>query len=104
MVRGLANLGSSPAWVVPCALGISLLGLAAAAFVLHLTRTAAVLSLGAALAGAHGLYDYLTTPDTHTTLVFPRPGWAGPAALAIVLLALATAASPLVAARRSSPE
>jgi hypothetical protein len=97
MVQGLANLGSSPAWVVPSALGIGLLGLAAAGLVLHLTRPAAVLGLGAALAGALGLYDYLRTPDTRAILVFPRPGWVGPTVLAVVLLALATAACVLVA-------
>jgi hypothetical protein len=99
---------SSPAWVVPSALGIGLLGLAAAAIVLGLRLTAAALTLGAGLAGAVALHTYLTTPRIPTAIpeglspTLARPGWVGPTALAIVLLALATA-NVLVAARRSSP-
>jgi hypothetical protein len=101
---------SSPAWVVPSALGICLLGLGAAAIVLRLRLTAAVLTLGAALAGAIGLHAYLTPPSIPTVIpdglspTLARPGWVGPTALGIVLVALATAATVLVAPRRSSPE
>jgi hypothetical protein len=107
LVRFLAHQASSPAWVVLSALGIGLLGLAAAAILLQLRRTAVVLTLAAALAGALGLYDYLMTlktPATHTYLVFARPGWVGPTSLAILLLGLAAAAKALVPARPSSPK
>lgn len=100
--RAWPHFFSTPAWVVPSALGIGLLGLAAAAIVLYLRRTAAVLVLGAALAGALGLHDYLMTP--RTTLALARPGWVGPTSLAIVLLGLAAASRALVAARPSNSE
>src|SRR3954454_15923379 len=50
---------TSPAWVVPSALGIGVLGLAAAAVVLRLRLTGAVLTLAAGLAGAIALHAYL---------------------------------------------
>jgi len=53
---------TSPAWVVPSALGIGVLGLAAAAIVLRLRLTAAVLTLAAGLAGAIALHAYLIAP------------------------------------------
>lgn len=101
---------SSPAWVVPSALGIGFLGLAAAAIVLRLRLTAAVLTLGTGIAGAIALHAYLSAPGIPTVIpaglspTLPRPGWVGPTALGIVLLALATAAGVLVAGRRSSPK
>jgi hypothetical protein len=111
---------TSPAWVVPSALGIGLLGLAAAAIVLRLRLTAAVFTLAAGIAAAIALHAYLIPPSCRAcgpgghipTVVIPyglsptlpRPGWVGPIALGIVLLALATAAGVLVAARRSSPK
>lgn len=111
---------TSPAWVVPSALGIGLLGLAAAAIVLRLRLTAAVFTLAAGIAAAIALHAYLIPagcracgPGGHIPTVaipfglsptLPRPGWVGPTALGIVLLALATAAGVLVAARRSSPK
>lgn len=88
--RAWPHFFSTPAWVVPSALGIGLLCLAAAAILLHLRRTAAVLAFAAALAGAFGLHDYFLTP--HTTLALARPGWVGPTSLAILLLGFATAA------------
>ncbi|MFZ0341907.1 MAG: hypothetical protein WAL31_06195, partial [Gaiellaceae bacterium] len=50
---------SSPAWVVPSALGIGLIGLAAAAIALRLKLTAVVLTVGAGIAGAVALHAYL---------------------------------------------
>ena len=115
---------TSPAWVVPSALGIGLLGLAAAAIVLRLRLTAAVFTLAAGIAAAIALHAYLSPlrcsprvcgPGEHILppavipyglghQTLPRPNWVGPTALGIVLLALATAAGVLVAARRSSPK
>jgi hypothetical protein len=110
---------TSPGWVVPSALGIGLLGLAAAAIVLRLRLTAAVFTLAAGVAGAIALHAYLIPPSCRAcgpgghvppleipfwlSSTLPRPGWVAPTALGIVLLALATAASVLVAARRTSP-
>lgn len=100
---------TSPAWVIPSALGIGVLGLAAAAITLRLRLTAAVLTLGAGLAGAIALHAYLIAPRIPTVMpgglspTLARPAWVAPTALGIVLLALATAASMLVGIRRTSP-
>src|SRR5436305_10579387 len=59
---------TSPAWVVPSALGIGVLGLAAAAITLRLRLTAAVLTLGAGLAGAIALHAYLIAPRIPTVM------------------------------------
>ena len=111
---------TSPAWVVPSALAIGLLGLAAAAIVLRLRLTAGVFTLAAGIAAGIALHAYLVPPSCracgpggHIPAVaipyglsptLPRPGWVGPIALGIVLLALATAAGVLVPARRTSPK
>jgi hypothetical protein len=99
--RAWPHFFSTPTWVVPSALGIGLLGLTAAAVLLRLRLIAAVLTLGAALAGGVGLYEYLNSP--HQTLALARPDWVGPSALAILLLGFAAAARVLVAARHRDP-
>jgi hypothetical protein len=111
---------TSPAWVVPSALGIGLLGLAAAAIVLRLRLTAAVFTLAAGIAAAIALHAYLIPPGCRAcgpgghippvaiplglSPTLPRPGWVAPIALGIVLLALALAAGVLATARHSSPK
>ena len=102
-----------PGWVDPVALGICLLGLAAAVGVLaplrpFLRLTATALVLGAAVAGAVVLSGHRVVGAEHSCLqtagdacfYHPRPGWVVPSMVGLFVLGLAGASGILVATRR----
>ena len=101
-----------PGWVDPVALGICLLGLAAAVGVLgrrrpFLTLLAPVLVLAATVGGAVALsrhrvvgaaHDCLGAPAVADCFSHPRPGWVVPTMVGLVLLGLAGASGILAQA------
>ena len=104
-----------PGWVDPVALGICLLGLAAAVGIivslrLFLRFTAAALMIGAAVAAAVALSGHRVVGAEHSCprtagyecVYHPRPAWVVPGVAGLVVLGSAGAAGILVATRRRS--